>query len=60
MTGWGSKTKTLMSKCHYTYDFIEKCSINKYFLLWGLAICNTSFSVAEKGRTAEKGRDSLE
>ena len=27
--------KILMSKCRYTYDFTEKCSISKCFLLWG-------------------------
>lgn len=52
--------KTLMSKCCYTYDFIEKCSINKYFLLWGLVVCSSGFTVVEKGKTAEKGRNSLE
>lgn len=38
--------KILMSKCHYTYDFIEKCSINKCFLLWG---CNKNHQFLNKG-----------
>lgn len=32
-----------MSKCHYTYDFIEKCSIRKCFFSCGVGNKNYQF-----------------